>query len=97
MHQTKHISIKIKFILLMLCRAISIKAQQDSSSLFKLKLDGYVETYYLYDFQQPNKHLRPSFCVSHNRHNEFNVNLGLVRFKAENEKVKATFGFMAGT
>ncbi len=41
----------------------------------KLTVNGYVEAYYSYDFNQPTTNERPSFLYSHNRHNEFNVNL----------------------
>jgi hypothetical protein len=77
--------------------SLSTKAQFDSLSAFHLSYDGYIETYFLYDFQRPGQNLRPSFYVSHHRHNEFNLNIGFVRFKAENKKVKAAFGLMTGT
>jgi hypothetical protein len=35
-----------------------------------LSILGYVETYYSYDFGEPDNHVRPGFIYSHNKHNE---------------------------
>jgi hypothetical protein len=85
------------FTLLLLLVSTEIKAQFDSIADFKTSFNGYIETYYLFDFANPSDHLRPSFYVSHHRHNEFNLNLGMLRFAAENKKVKTAFALMAGT
>ena len=77
--------------------SIETKAQLDSIGDLKVTLNGYLETYYLYDFANPGDHLRPGFYVSHHRHNEFNLNMGIMRFSAENKKVKTAFALMAGT
>ena len=76
------------FILLIMLVSIETKAQLDSIGDLKVTLNGYLETYYLYDFANPGDHLRPAFYVSHHRHNEFNLNMGIMRFSAENKKVK---------
>ena len=95
----KYYSQKIRhfFTLLLLLVSTEIKAQIDSIADFKTSLNGYIETYYLFDFANPSDHLRPNFFVSHHRHNEFNLNLGMLRFAAENKKVKTAFALMAGT
>jgi hypothetical protein len=85
------------FMVLLMLVSLETKAQIDSIADFKLSLNGYLETYYLYDFANPGDHLRPNFYVSHHRHNEFNLNLGIMRFAAENKKVKTAFALMAGT
>ncbi len=85
------------FILLIMLVSIETKAQLDSIGDFKVTLNGYLETYYLYDFANPGDHLRPAFYVSHHRHNEFNLNMGIMRFSAENKKVKTAFALMSGT
>ena len=53
-------------------------AQIDTSKS-NLAFTGYVEAYYGYDFNEPADHSRPSFIYSHNRHNEFNLNLGFIK------------------
>ena len=48
----------------------------------KVTFSGYVETYYNYDFDQPSGGERPSFLYNFDRHNEFNVNLALLKASA---------------
>jgi Putative beta-barrel porin-2, OmpL-like. bbp2 len=71
-------------------------AQTDSAQS-PLSFSGYVETYYAYDFGQPAHHNRPSFLYSHNRHNEVNLNLGLVKATYQNKGVRANLGLATGT
>lgn len=58
--------------------AVRSIAQIDSSAN-PWTISGYLETYYGYDFAQPGDHLRPGFVYSHNRTNEFNLNLGFLK------------------
>lgn len=58
---------------------------------------GYLETYFSYDFGNPDNHVRPGFVYSHNKHNELNLNLGVVKANYSTEKVRANFALMAGT
>lgn len=62
-----------------------------------LELSAYVEAYYLYDFNNPENGNRPSFVYSHNRHNEFNVNLALIKLNYTAARLRANVAFMAGT
>lgn len=71
-------------------------AQTDSAQS-PLSFSAYIETYYAYDFGQPTNHNRPSFLYSHNRHNEFNLNLGLVKAMYQKKGVRANLGLAAGT
>lgn len=57
----------------------------------------FADTYYSYDFNKPQNHLKPSFLYNNNRHNEFNLNLGLFKAAYNAEKVRANVGLMAGT
>lgn len=59
--------------------------------------NGYVEAYYAYDFNQPGHNQRPDFLYSHNRHNEFNINLAYVKGSYQAERVRANLVFAAGT
>jgi len=63
----------------------------------KIKVSGYVETYYVYDFNKPIDHNRPSFVYSHNRNNEVNLNLGFIKANYENEMLRTNLALMAGT
>jgi hypothetical protein len=63
----------------------------------KIKVSGYLEAYYGYDFNQPANNNRPGFIYSHNRHNEVNLNLGFIKANYDNDKVRANIALMAGT
>jgi len=58
---------------------------------------GYVEVYYQYDFNKPADNNRPGFIYSHNRHNEFNLNLGFLKGSYNAERVRANLALAAGT
>ncbi|GAB1357706.1 porin [Cloacibacterium normanense] len=62
-----------------------------------LKISGYAEAYYQYDFQNPTNNTRPSFIYSHNRNNEVNLNLGLIKANYETEQFRANMALAAGT
>jgi hypothetical protein len=70
-------------------------AQESKSS--PLTFSGYAEVYYSYDFTKPSDNNRPAFMYSHNRHNEFNLNLGFVKAAYNAEKVRANIAVAAGT
>lgn len=81
--------------LLLLGSAYAV-AQVDTSAS-ALTFSGYAEAYYAFDFSQPDNHNRPGFLYSHNRHNEFNLNLGLVKGSYNTERVRANVALAAGT
>jgi len=89
---------------LMLCLTVTAAtAQTDTLQVIPplqvpfLKISGYIETYYSYDFNTPENNTRPSFMYSHNRHNEVALNLGLIKATYNNDKVRASLALMAGT
>ena len=63
----------------------------------KIKVTGYLETYFGYDFNKPSDNNRPGFIYSHNRHNEANLNLGFIKGSYENGMIRANLAVMAGT
>lgn len=83
----------MKVYILLLCTVMSVVAfGQDT-----LTISGYLETYYVYDFNKPSNHFRPSYVYSHNRHNEINLNIGFVRAAYSSDRVRANLALMAGT
>ncbi len=62
-----------------------------------LRVSGYLEAYYLYDFGKPDDHTRPSFVYAYNRANEVNINLGLIRLSYDEERFRANLALAAGT
>lgn len=78
--------------------SLGLQAQTDSTKTVNpLKISGYIETYYAYDFGQPENNTRPSFIYSHNRHNEVALNLGFIKAAYEKDHVRANLAIMAGT
>jgi hypothetical protein len=68
---------------------------QDSAQ--KLTITGYAEAYYSYDLNKPTDNNRPGFIYSHNRSNEFNINLAFIKANYATERVRANLAIGAGT
>lgn len=67
------------------------------SEIPALKFSGYVESYYAYDFNEPENNTRPGFFYSHNRHNEVALNLGFIKAAYDNGQVRGNLALMAGS
>jgi hypothetical protein len=73
---------------------------QDSTSTANtnpLTISGYVEGYYSYDLNKPSNNMRPGFLYNFNRHNEFNLNLGVVKAAYATERTRANLAIGVGT
>ncbi len=70
---------------------------QDSAKTYQVNFSAYVEVYYNYDFNKPADNDRPAFFYSHDRHNEFNLNLGFLKGSYNADKVRANLAIAAGT
>jgi len=94
----KKTSRKIVFVALLLVNSITARSQ-DTITTSKVKFDfsGYLETYYTYDFNKPEGTTRQSFLYNHNRHNEFNVNMALLRSSISYDNFYAKIAIQAGT
>ncbi len=78
--------------------ALTANAQTDSTNITSaLKISGYLETYYSYDFANPSNNTRPGFVYSHNRHNEVSLNLGFIKAAYEKNNVRANLALMTGS
>ena len=74
-----------------------ISAQEEpKNETPKVTFSGYGEIFYTSDFNQPDQHIRQPFLYTYNRHNEFNLNLGLVKANYVTENMRANFALMAG-
>ena len=87
---------RILFFSLLHTYIIAVTAQ-DSTNNNTLSFSGYTEIYYQYDFNTPEDGNRPGFIYSHNRHNEFNLNLGYLKVAYATEKTRANLAFAAGS
>lgn len=79
--------------------SLVVSAQDDSTWQQKpdLSFSGFLDVFYVYDFNEPQSTKRQPFLYNHNRHNEFNLNLGLVKFGLEHAKYRANFALQVGT
>ncbi len=82
------------FIATVLLASTQLMAQDSTGSL---TISGYAEAYYQYDFNKPGDNNRPGFIYSHNRHNEFNLNLGFIKANYTAARVRANMAIAAGT
>ena len=69
---------------------------QEKDSL-KIKVSGFLETYYAYDFSNPTTETKLPFMYNYNRHNEFNVNNGLIHAQLQYGNTYASIAVHAGT
>lgn len=53
-----------------------------------LTINGYLETYYNYDFNRPHNNTAPSFLYNFSRIGEVNLNLGLIQATYNTDKVR---------
>ncbi|MDW7691635.1 porin [Flammeovirgaceae bacterium SG7u.111] len=72
-------------------------AQDSDTEKAQIHFSGFVDVYYAYDFNKPADGQRQDFFFNHNRHNEFTVNLGLLKIGVEHEKYRANLALQAGT
>ncbi len=81
----------------LLAGATQLFAQQDTTQNTQLSISGYLEAYYLRDFNNPIGNTRPGFVYSHNRTNEVNINLALLKAAYETTNTRATLALGVGT
>lgn len=82
---------------LTLALALSTGIYAQAQEIPVIKVSGYLETYYGYDFNKPADNNRPGFIYSHGRHNEVNLNLGFIKGSFDNGNIRANMAVMAGT
>lgn len=70
---------------------------QNDETFEGFRLTGFVDTYYSYDVSQPTTSSRQPFLFHHNRHNEVNINLALIRMDYEQDRYHARIALQAGT
>ncbi|HEX5652890.1 MAG TPA: outer membrane beta-barrel protein, partial [Chitinophagaceae bacterium] len=89
--------VRMKFFLpgMALLMGIPLIAQDTTKPV--LNFSAFAEVYYAYDCNRPADQNRPGFIYSHNRHNEFSVNLAFIKAAYNAERVRANLAFAAGT
>ena len=69
---------------------------QEADTTTKVRLNGFVDTYYAYDFSMPADGER-RFTTQSVRHDEANINLAWLGATVERRRVRARFALQAGT
>ncbi|WP_394675715.1 porin [uncultured Sphingobacterium sp.] len=88
---------KLAMLACLLAGATQLFAQQDTTQNTRLSISGYLEAYYLRDFNNPLGNTRPGFVYSHNRTNEVNINLALLKAAYETTNTRANLALGVGT
>lgn len=86
-----------KILITLFVLSVGARAFAQTPEPSPVTISGYVEAYYVYDFNQPVNNTRPGFIYSYNRHNEVNLNLGFVKAAYATDQVRANLALMAGT
>jgi hypothetical protein len=76
-------------------QAFAAEAHQEKPS--NLSISGYLETYYLHDFNRPSDDLRPSFTYSHNVTDKPSINLAFIKANLNSERIRANLALGSGT
>lgn len=70
--------------------------KQHNNHKGNFKISGFLDSYYTYDFNTPNsKNL--AYITQPARHNEFNLNWGILQAEYANGKIKGSFALQEGT
>ncbi len=67
------------------------------SNDLEISMQTWADVFYVYDFAQPTKPKRQDFLYNHNRHNEFNLNLGILKVAARHNRYRANLAFHSGS
>ena len=90
---------QLKIVMMLFLTGFKLLAQDTSDWYAKpaLTISGFTDIFYVYDFNQPQGNYRQTFLFNHNRHNEFNLNLGLLKLELETTKYRTNIGLQTGT
>jgi hypothetical protein len=92
-------------IILLLLKVATLNAQVVNTATMdtsdykvkgKITFEGYIDTYYAYNFNEPKSNDQP-YYVSMSRHNEVNINLAFIDIKYTSSKVRARLAPGFGT
>ena len=75
--------------------SISLLSQEDDK--VKITFSGYLDAYYSYHSNQPKTEQANSFLYNYNRHNEFNLNIVLLRANLDYKNAYASLAMHSGT
>ncbi len=85
------------FIFFFFPNSLLAQLYNDSLGKWKIETSAYIEAYYTFDFARPTNNERASYWVNHARHNEFNVNHGIIETTINSESIRGHIALMIGT
>ncbi len=83
------------FILILLLM-ISCCCFSQNDSVSKIRLTGYLETYYSYDFSKPFNLEKPDYNYNYKKHNQLNVNLAYLKANYQSNRIRSNIALMTG-
>lgn len=83
-----------RIIILALFFPACVRAQDSTG---KVSISSYAEIFYTYDFNKPSDNKLPGFIYSHNRNNEFTINLAYIKAAYSAERIRANITMATGT
>lgn len=89
--------VRITLLTVVIVQSLKNNSMSQITAEDGLTINGYLESYFSYDFDEPDDHLRPFFIYNFNRANEVNVNLAFVKLAYSKDNVRGNFSLMAGT
>lgn len=81
---------------LMFYSSISV-AQDNATEPNSIHFSGYLESYYIHDFNNPEGSTRPSFAYSHNVVDKPSINLGFIKASLNTPTTRANLAVGSGT
>lgn len=86
-------------ILIFCFKSYFLQAQfySDSIKNCKIEASAYLETYYSFDFAKPQNNERANYIFNHRRHNEVNINHGIIETIINSENIRGHIALMIGT
>ena len=89
--------LKIAAVLILTSFALSAQDSSDWVTKPTVTISGFTDIFYVYDLNLPQGNSRQPFLFNHNRHNEFNLNLGMLKIGLENAKYRTNIALQTGT
>ena len=90
----------LRLLIFILCfSSNSLFAQTSSEWLQRptFHISGFLDLYYVIDFNKPTGEQRQPFLYNHNRHDEINVNLGFIKLGMQHSKYRGNLALHSGT
>lgn len=89
----------IAVLALILIGSLPSTAQTDSvwQAPPTLRISGFADVFYAFDFGHPPGPERQPFLFNHNRQNEWNINQAIIRLELEHPKYRANLALQTGT